>query len=349
MPFSRPSPFEIRDRLAAEIGAALPGADARLRRSVEEVLVRMIALASHEMHGHLGWIADQQLPDTADDDVLARHAAIWGIPRIAAKAAQGSVSVTGSAGAVLPAGTELRRADDARYLVDADATLDISGAATAAVTAVVAGAAGDAVAGVTLNLVAPVPGVTGTVTVAAGGIGPGADVETDTRLRARLLQRIQNPPAGGAAHDYEAWALAVAGVERVWIAPLHAGAGTVGIIILASGGALPGAPLIADVQAAIDAERPVTALATVYAPATQTVDLTIDLSTDSTAIRAAVLAELADFFRREAQPGGTLRLSRLSAAISAAAGEVSHLLTAPGADVALPAGTIAVLGTVTWS
>lgn len=80
MPFSRPSPFEIRDRLAAEIGAALPGADARLRRSVEEVLVRMIALASHEMHGHLGWIADQQLPDTADDDVLARHAAIWGIP-----------------------------------------------------------------------------------------------------------------------------------------------------------------------------------------------------------------------------------------------------------------------------
>lgn len=257
--------------------------------------------------------------------------------------------MTGSAGAVLPAGTELRRADDARYLVDADATLDISGAATAAVTAVVAGAAGDAVAGVTLNLVAPVPGVTGTVTVAAGGIGPGADVETDTRLRARLLQRIQNPPAGGAAHDYEAWALAVAGVERVWIAPLHAGAGTVGIIILASGGALPGAPLIADVQAAIDAERPVTALATVYAPATQTVDLTIDLSTDSTAIRAAVLAELADFFRREAQPGGTLRLSRLSAAISAAAGEVSHLLTAPGADVALPAGTIAVLGTVTWS
>ena len=349
MPFTRPSPFEIRDRLAAEIEAALPGADARLRRSLEEVLVRMTALASHELHGHLAWAALQILPDTAEAEILARHAAIWGVERIAATAARGNVTVTGTAGAVLPAGTEMRRADDARFTVDADVTIGLGGSGTAAVTAVLAGAAGNTVAATVLNLVAPVGGIVGTAAVAAGGLASGADAETDDRLRARLIQRIQNPPAGGAATDYEAWALAVAGVEQVWVAPNHAGAGTVGIVILAEGGALPSAPLIAAAQAAIDLQRPVTALATVYAPATQAVAVTIDLSTDTSAIRAAILEEVADFFRREATPGGTLRVSRLSAAISAAAGEVSHTLSAPAADVVLPAGTIAVLGTVTWA
>ena len=84
MPFSRPSPFDIRDRLAAELAVLLPGADARMRRSVEELLVRMVAMASHELHGHLAWIALQILPLTADSDILARHAAVWGVERIAA-------------------------------------------------------------------------------------------------------------------------------------------------------------------------------------------------------------------------------------------------------------------------
>lgn len=348
MPFTRPSPYEIRNRLAADVAALLPGADARVRRSIEEVLVRMVALASHELHGHVAWAADQILPDTADDELLVRHASNWGITRVPAVKAQGDVTFSGTAGSVVPAGTELRRSDDARYTVDADIAIGGSGTGAGAVTATVAGAAGNASAGTGLNLVYPVAGISAAAVVAASGLAAGADAETDDRLRARLLQRIQNPPAGGAQHDYEGWAMAIAGVERVWVVPLHAGAGTVGIIILATGGALPSAPLIAAVQAAIDTQRPVTAVATVLAPATQTVNLTIGLSTDTAAIRAAVLAEVADFFRREAEPGGTLRVSRLSAAISAAAGEVSHNLSAPAADVILPAGTIAVLGTVTW-
>ena len=98
MPFSRPSPAEIRNRMAAEIAVALPGADARLRRSMEEVLVRSIAIASHELHGHLEWAAQQILPDTAEDEVLARHAAIWGLTRIAATTAIGAVTFTGTPG-----------------------------------------------------------------------------------------------------------------------------------------------------------------------------------------------------------------------------------------------------------
>jgi uncharacterized phage protein gp47/JayE len=348
MPFSRPSPFEIRDRLAAEIAVALPGADARLRRSVEEILVRMTAVASHELHGHLEWIARQILPDTADDEVLERHASIWGITRIAAAPATGLVTFTGAPATIVPAATELRRGDDARYRLVADATIGGGGSVSATVAAVTPAAAGNAPAGTALSLISPVVGVAPGAVVAAGGLAAGADAEADDALRARLLLRIQNPPAGGSARDYEAWALAVAGVEKVWVLPLYLGAGTVGVAFVTTGGAVPGAPLVAAVQAAIDLLRPVTANVLVFAPATQAVNLTIDLSTDTAAIRAAVVAELTDFLRREAEPGGTVRVSRLSAAISAATGEVSHILSVPAADVVLPAGTIPVLGTVTW-
>lgn len=348
MPFDRPSPAEIRDRMAAEVAVALPGADARIRRSVEEIIVRAIAVASHELHGHLEWIAQQILPDTAEAEILARHAGIWGLGRIAAAAATGNVTFTGTPAAVIPAGTELRRADDARYALVADATVGGGGSVTAAVAAVTAGAAGNAAAGTALSLVAPVAGVAPAAVVAAGGLAAGADAETDDNLRARLLQRIQSPPRGGARNDYEAWALAVAGVEQVWVLPLHLGPGTVGVTFVTTNGAVPAAPLVAAVQAAIDALRPVTAAVTVFAPATQALNLSIDLSTDTTAIRAAVIAEVTDFLRREGAPGGVVRVSRLSAAISTATGEVSHILSAPTADVVLPTGTIPVLGTVTW-
>jgi uncharacterized phage protein gp47/JayE len=349
MPFARPSPAEIRNRMGADIAVALPGADARLRRSMEEVLVRSIAIASHELHGYIEWAAAQILPDTAEDEVLARHAAIWGLTRIAATAAIGAVTFTGTPGAIVPAGAELRRGDDARFLLAADVTIGGGGTGTGNVTARVAGAAGNAQAGVALQLVAPVAGVQPSAVVAVGGLGAGADAETDASLRARLLLRIQTPTAGGVAGDYVTWALAVAGVEKVWVYPVWLGAGTVGVAFVTAGGAIPAAPLVAAVQAALDLRRPVTAAVTVFSPATQAVALTIDLAVDTAAIRAAVLTELTDFFVREAEPGGVIRVSRISAAISGALGEVAHLLVAPSGDIALPAGTIAVLGAVTWA
>ena len=59
----------------------------------------------------------------------------------------------------------------------------------------------------------------------------GTDTETDEQLRARILQRIQNPPMGGSAADYVAWALAVPGVTRAWAAP-EQGIGTITVRFL---------------------------------------------------------------------------------------------------------------------
>lgn len=348
MPFARPTPQAIRDRLAAEVAAALPGSDPRLRRSVEEILVRVVAVASHELHGHLAWAARQILPDSAEAELLDRHAGIWGISRRAAAAARGPVTITGTIGAVLPAGAEMRRADDASFTLDADVTIGSGGSAAGAVTAAIAGAAGNTAAASTLTLVAPAPGIAAAVTVAAGGIAAGADIEADAALRARVLARIQAPPAGGNAPDYVAWAQAVPGVGRVFVHPLQYGAGTVAVLLLTAAGGIPATPLLDAVAAAIEAERPVTAQVTVLAPTALTVDLSIEIEPDTVAARAAVLAATGAFFAAEASPGQPLRLSRLSGAISAAAGEVWHRITIPVGDVVPSWGQLPVLGTVTW-
>jgi len=52
--------------------------------------------------------------------------------------------------------------------------------------------------------------------------------------------------------------------------------------------------------------------------------------------------------RRRAVPGGTIRRSWIWEAVSVAAGEDSHAITAPAGDVAHGTGEIAVLGVITY-
>lgn len=346
----RPSLGELITRAAADIEAAIPGADARLRRSNLAVLSKMHAGAVHGLYGYLDWLSRQLMVDTAEAEYLERYAATWGVLRLPASFAAGAVTFTGSAGAVVPAGTLVRRADGATYAVDADVTLT-AGSVDAVCTATESGAAGNTLAGAAMQLVQPVAGVNGQAVVAAGGITLGADVESDAALRARLVARIQQPPMGGAAYDYVAWALQVPGVTRAWCYPLEDGPGTVTVRFVRDNDVsfIPDGAEVAAVQAYIDERRPVTAQVTVAAPAAVALNMSITLTPNTLAVRTAVQAELTDMIRREGKPGGTLLLSHLREAISVAAGETNHVLTAPTADVTHTSNQIPVLGTITWS
>lgn len=349
MPFQRPTLTELIERTFSDITSRLNLTSALLRRSVVGVLSRALAGASHMLHGHLDYIAKESLPDTAEDN-LPRWASIWGVSRRAAEFATGTVDFTGTLnGTVIPAGTVLRRSDSVDYETDADATIT-AGVASAAVTAVVAGAAGNADASTSLTLVNPIAGVNSTCAVAVGGITNGSDVEDDESLRARLLLRIQQPPHGGAAYDYEGWALEVPGVTRAWVYPQQLGIGTVTVIFVRDNDAsiIPDAAEVTAVQDYIDERRPVTADVTVVAPTPVELDFTISVTPNTAAIKAAIEDELRDFLSREAEPGGTLNLSRINEAISQAAGEFSHVMTVPAADVVSATGEIQVFGAITW-
>lgn len=349
--FQRPSLATILSRVQGDLNSALSGVEARLRRSTVRVLARVVGGAAHLLHGAVQYVSRQILPTTCDETYLPLHANIWQKPRRAAVAAAGPVTFTGTAGSVIPAGTVWIRADLAEFTTDAEATIPVTETIDVDCTASEAGAGGNTDAGVEGTLASPISGVSSTVTVAGDGLEGGLDEEDVEDWRARVVARIQEPPHGGAVDDYEAWALEVEGVDRVWVTRNGYGIGTVLVRFSVEGtgaGVIPGAGKVAEVQAYLDERAPVTAGVYVFAPVGAAQDFTLHVSPDTATIRAAIEAELEALFAREASPGGTIYDSQQRAAISQAAGEAWHTKTAPAGDIVAAAGELPYLGTVSW-
>jgi len=217
------------------------------------------------------------------------------------------------------------------------------------VLALEAGEAGNFDSGLPIFLLSPIAGVQSTATTATKLEG-GINVESDERLLARLLARIQQPPHGGSESDYKSWAQEVSGVTRVWVYPLQMGAGTVTVLFVCDDvSIIPPPAKVAEVQAYIDERRPVTAEVFVAAPIEEPLNMNIKLSPNTTAVQSAVSAELEDLIERDSRPGETILISRLREAVSLAAGEDNNQIVSPTADVTHTTGHMATLGTLTFS
>jgi uncharacterized phage protein gp47/JayE len=348
--FSRPSLQTLINRARADVQSRLT-VEELLRRNDPDVLAVVMAATAHGLYGYLDWQSRQLLPDTADTEILDRFASLWlDQARKPATAAIGDLALTGIDGSVVPTGTALVRSSGLEYVTTADATIS-AGVATVSVQASTTGAETSAPAGETLTFVSPIVGVNSTATVATLGLTDASDIEDDSALRARILARIKEPPHGGSAADYEAWALEVAGVTRAWVYPLELGPGTVTVRFVRDDDAslIPDVTEVAAVQTYIDARRPVTAQVTVVAPVAVPLNFTIFVTPNTADVKAAVTAELTDLLRREAVPGGTILLSHIREAISIATGETNHTISVPAADVAHTTGQIATMGTITWA
>jgi len=354
MPFTRPTLAELRDRIRQDFAARLPGADALLRQSNLRVIADVLAELSNAQFDYESWLADQLFPDSCESVFLDRWAAIWGVDREQPTTAIGTLTVSGTPGAVVPESSEWQRADGVLYGADTAATIGAGGTAAVPVTATAGGAAGNAAPGQQVQAVTTATGVVLTAVVAAPGLAGGADLETDEHLRTRLLLRIQLPPQGGSASDYIEWMLEVPGVTRAWVYPGEYGAGSVVCRFMmddvhADTGGFPTPADVAIAQAHLDLARPVTAQVYVLAPIPKSVNVTVQgLFPDTPDIRAAANAELADTFRRNAIPGATIYVSWLWEAVSIAVGERHHHIAAPPGDVACATGELAVLGSVTY-
>jgi uncharacterized phage protein gp47/JayE len=342
MAFDRPTLASLVEQIQTDFVSRLALTGNPLRRSIVHVLSRVLAGAAHMLHGHLEYLSRQLFADTAESEYLTRIGGVFGVTPTAPTFATGNVEFTGDNGELIPAGTVLLRSDGAEYTTDADATI-AGGTATASVTASLAAAAGDCDAGVSLAFESPIAGVVATATVAAGGLSGGTDAESESAYRTRVLARMRNVPHGGASADYVAWAKEVPGVTRAWVFPLELGAGTVAVRFVrdADVSLIPDAGEVATVQAYIDERRPVTAAVTVSAPVE--VPLTFafaSITPDTTAVRAAIVAELEDYLLRNASPGATLPLSQIRTAIGQAEGLADYSLTSPAADVVPATGEL---------
>lgn len=353
MTFARPTLAELKARTLSDFETQL-GTGPLPSRSSGLKLSAVQALLSHTLHGHLDFIANQIPPHLAEIEGLVAWGELYRITRLAATASTGTATFTGTTGTVIPAGTLVQRSDGTQYSTDASATL-VGGTVSTAITAVVPGEAGDAATSTSLTLVTAIAGLDSAATVDSPGLGGGSDTESDAALRTRVIERLQTPPQGGAVADYVQWARLVTGVTRVFVeegsSSTGFGLGTVSVTFTTDedpAGPIPDSVKVAEVQASIDALKPVGPAVTVFAPTAVNLDLTIQLTPNNATVQAAVKASLEDMLRAEAKPGTTLSLSKIREAVSTAAGEESHTLQSPTADVVTTTAELLVLGTITF-
>ena len=363
MPITRRSLPELNSSAQADIATRIAGATPQLRRSLLGALASVIAGGFNALYGYLFERTKQNHPYTATGVWLERWAKLWNIPRKQPTAAVGPALATGASGVTIPAGTRLQAPGGAVYAVDAVATT-VSGSVSIALTAIAAGAAGNQAADTVLSWVNTPSGLDSTVIVGDGGLGGGADLESDDALRARMIQRIQAPGHGGNEADYLGWAKSIASITRAWVFPLYDGPGSVRVYV--ANDAYVGANLaspsdVSAVQSYIDSVRPVTVVKETspgsgvfvpgfeaVAPIATAVPYTIAIVPDNADNRAAVDAALEELYYREAEPEGGISLNKMVVAIGSS-GISDFTMTAPAVAPTATAGHILVKGPTTWA
>ena len=371
MPWSTPTLRDVRSLVRDAVNASLPGADANIPNSVLRVVSDNQGALCHLTLQYVDWLSLQLLPDTAETEWLDRHGQIWLVNSDGSKGRKLATLAIGVAsfqgivdGTVVPAGTQLQSAvsmpmgsDSLNVTMTYETLEDVvtsSGSPVdGPIRALDPGSLGNLPDGTSLSIAPPIDGVFGAAI--ARNLTGGADTETDDQLRARILQRIQNPPMSGSQADYVTWALAVPGVTRAWAA-CEQGPGTITTRFLMDDlrASDDGWPTPADVEAVaiyIDQKRPVTVMdCYVLAPVKQFIDITIaNLVPDTPEVQAEIEKSLDAMLFEMAAPGQTIYAAWVSFAIMSSPSVQSFQLVTTDDYVMPSLGHMAVIGTILYT
>ncbi|SUT89774.1 Uncharacterized homolog of phage Mu protein gp47 [[Actinobacillus] rossii] len=327
------------------------------RNSVLSVLNRIQAALSAGEHKHVDWLAKQIIPTTADEEYLLEYCAYKGIFRKTASAATGVLTIDMVTDAEIEVGTSWEDTSSGLIFVATQTSQVTAGTADINVECETKGLNGNLAEGTNLTLTNAVLGVKPTATVKK--LSGGADIETLASLLARLIYRVQYPPAGGADHDYVRWAKEVAGVTRAWCFPRYYGGGTVGVAVVLDNQAdiLPTEQDCLAIKNYILGHKnpttgqwegaPAEVEIFVFAPKVKTLNLTVRLVPATTTLKSAVKKALVSLFAG-LEPGSLLYLSHLRATISNVVGEVDNSVVSLSEDIQLDRNEILVLGELRW-
>jgi len=148
-------------------------------------------------------------PSTTYGDALTYWSELTNLPKKGANPAILTISITGGTPLAVVTGgiggPVWIGGNGETYFSPEDIILDASGDGSTNVECFVGGEAGNLEAGNVLTLTAPstsLPDKAAVTLIASSG----QDGETDTAWKARILQKVQRPPMGGAVADYDHWA-----------------------------------------------------------------------------------------------------------------------------------------------
>ncbi len=351
--YTKPTLKELRNRAISDLNTYLKDVDANLRYKILNTIAIIMAGIGDEVLRRGDYIVNQIFVQYCDESSLIKHGQERSFPRKSASRASGEITISGTIGSIVPAGTSLKRADGILYTTINETTIGSTGKELLSFQADDAGADSNADEGTIITFVSPVSGVETTGSVTDLGITGGSDIEDIEDYRQRLLEYIQNPPSGGSETDYVIWAKEVSGVTRAWCYPMESGIGTVSVRFMMDDIYDDGIPLSGDVetvQSFINALKPATATLYVLAPIADPVNFVFsELTPNTTDAKTAIEENLKSLVQSSSIiPGGELKLSKIRAAISNATGNEDFTLTTPSADIIMDVGHIITMGSVTY-
>ena len=290
--------------------------------------------------------------DETSGAYIDKAAAAYGITRKPGTPASVDVTFTGTANAVVPAGTVCVTADGLGFLTDEELTLGESGSGTVSATSDDVGAVYNVPAQAIVTTQESVAGVSG-VTNAAAAVG-GTDPETDAALFARLDAYRKTPPTSGNDRHYHQWALEVNGIGAASVIRCWDGPGTVKVIVADMELRPVEEDKVDEVAAYIETQRPVTAEVTVESAEGVGVQVEVTVETDGTVSKSnteqALTDRLAEYLGTLAfQTGAEVVYNRVLAIVMGLDGvtDCSGLTVNGGtANVPLDADEVPLLGTV---
>jgi uncharacterized phage protein gp47/JayE len=345
MDYTRPTYAQLNARIAADL-AAMP---AVLREPLSAAWARLC----HGMHGHFDWVVLQTSPLTCELERLYDWAELYAVPRLLATAASGSVTVTGTVGATLLAGTTARGSNGLDYQTLAAVTVGVGGTATVDVRCVSTGAASNLTAGQLLTITSAVAGISSTLTATAGLTG-GAEDEVVDDWRARVADEwtalVTDGARGGKYADYVYWAKSAHPSVTGALVQLHTlGIGTVVIRPICDelAGRMPTATVLAEVVAYLANASPMVDVS-VMSPTAKSVTVSIDLvaSVDTAANRASIAEAVGALVFSKESAGATITPAEIDDAVSSVTAQYTRI--APTANTTCGAGEVFVLQPIVW-
>lgn len=286
------TPDQIADDYLTELKVLKPEVDIATEDSDWWIRGQVVGGVVSGVEADVSTISDDAFPQSARHDALEQHLIeYFGTGFIQPQPAVGNVLVTANAsGQTFPIATQfVYQINGNAYQSTTAVALGTALTGVVPVQSISAGQGQNLFQNTQLQLPSPPTNFTNTAIVFGANLQDGRDEETDQEAAARVLARIQLPPAGGTASDYEAWALAAdPSVTSAQTLRYIYGLGTVGVIITAGTTNIdtavdqnepvirtPSPSLINTVATYIAAFKPLTDCVTVLGPNEIPIDVTV--------------------------------------------------------------------------
>lgn len=281
---------ETQEAIKARILGSMTSDVSKIEGSYTDSMVGPVSAELSKVYGSMNAVIPIAFIDETSGSYIDKRCAEIGMYRKAGKAAAVTLSFTGSDGTAVPAGSIFLTASGLEFSTLADAVIS-GGTASAAATAADVGAAYNVAAGSIISQYNSIAGLTGVTnpSAAEGGVDP----ETDASLVSRYYAYLQKPSTSGNVHDYEQWALEVAGVGAVDVTPLESGPGTVGVLIVGPEKQPVDQTIVSACAAHIEAMRPIGPVVTVESASALAINVSVTVTIDETTTKNAVQAALA--------------------------------------------------------